>query len=190
MSSAAAKMPPAYRRRLLYVDSSVQRSLLLAMVALEVILVAAAIGFAYWRLIELIDASMYRMNFAQTGSSLAQFAQEGFWVLGLFAVINVFALMIASGIWSHHENLVLKDFANLIEKSRALDFCSDADALPQHEVLALALAWRARERARFTAIRDQLTQLEAALSQNLPHGNLRALTDDLNKLLPPAGAHP
>lgn len=178
-----ALRPPSYQRHLHYVDRSIQRSLLVAMVTLEVTLVAAAIGFAYWHMIQLIDASMYRMNVAQSGPTMMLFAEEGLWVLGLFAVLNVFALMVASGIWSHHENLVLQDFTNLIEKSRALDFSGDADVLPQHEVLALTLAWRARERTRFTAIRDQLAKLEAALSADKSSEDVRTAVDSLNKLL-------
>jgi len=181
---------PSHQRHVHYVDRSIQRSLLLAMVTLEVTLVAASIGFAYWRIIELIDASMYRMNVTQTAPTMMLFAEEGLWVMGLFAVVNIVALIVASGIWSRHENLVLQEFSGLIEKSRTLDFTGDAEFQPRHEVLALTLAWRARERARFTAIRDRMAQLETTLSKNPSPGNISALVDGLNKLLPPAEARP
>lgn len=174
----------AYRRRTLYVDSAVQRSLLVAMVAMEIVLVAAAIGFAYWRLSQLIDANMYRMSFSPGGPSLmAQFSKEGFWVLGAFAVINMIALMIAAKIWTRHERRTLQDLAGLIDKTSALDFSGDDEARRQREVLALAAAWRAQERSRFTAIRDQVTKLEASLSSSASDQELLMALEKINGLL-------
>jgi hypothetical protein len=166
-----------------YVDRSVQRSLLIAMVALEVVLVAAAIGLAHWHLANSIDASMYRMHAAQAGPTLTRLAGEGFTVLGVFAAVNLIALMLAAGWWSHHENLVVQDFSGLIAKTRELDFSADPEVLRRHEVLALAAAWRTRERSRFAAIREQVARLEAAVSANGPPQRARDAVDNLNRLL-------
>lgn len=181
--SASASPRPAYRRRLHYVDSSIQRSLLLAMVALEVFLVAASTWLAHWYLNDLIEESLYRVHLAQTGPTLARLAEEGFAVLGLFALVNMIALMLAAGIWSYHENLVLQDFTGLIGKTRELDFSSDAETRRQHEVLALAVAWRTRERTRFAAIRDQVVKLEGAVSAAESAQEMRNAVERLNKLL-------
>ena len=185
MSSPAASAPssPASRRRVRYVDSSIQRSLLIAIVALELVLVAACTWLAHWRMIQVIEESMYRMSVAQTGPTLMRLAQEGFAVLGLFAVVNVIALMLVAGIWSYHENLVLKDLIELIEKTRGLDFSGDTKTQRQHEVLALAAAWRARDRTRFAAIRDQVARLEAAVSAKVSTEDLRTSVDSLRKLM-------
>lgn len=185
MNSPATPSParPAYRRRVHYVDSTIQRSLLLAMVVLEVTLVAASTWLAHWRLIELIDQSMYRMQVAQTGPSLMRFAGEGFAVFGLFALVNVIALAVAAGIWSYHENRVLQAFTKLIGKTRELDFSSDAETDQRREVLALAVAWRARERNRFTAIRQQVAKLEADVLANESPQDMRVALQNLNKLL-------
>ena len=119
MNTPAADAParPAYRRRLHYVDRSVQRSLLIAMVALEVTLVVASTWLAYWHLNDLIEESLYRVHLTQSGPTLARLAEEGFAILGLFVVVNLIGLMIAERIWSHHENLVLQHFARLIGKT-------------------------------------------------------------------------
>lgn len=184
MSSAdSAPSRHAYRRRLHYVDRSVQRSLLVAMVAIEVALVTASTWLAHWHLNDLIEESLYRVHYAKTGPTLMRLAEEGFAVLGLFAVVNVIALMLAEGIWSYHENLVLQDFTRLIGKTRELDFSSDAETRRQHEVLALTLAWRARERTRFAAIRDQVAKLEAAVSAEGSPQDMRNSLENLNRLL-------
>jgi hypothetical protein len=160
-----------------------QRSLLVALVTLELALASASAWLAYSRLVHVIDANMYRMHVAQTGPTLMRFAEEGFAVLGLFAVVNVIALAIAAGIWSYRENLVLRDFTGLIGKTRELDFSSDALTPRKHEVLALAATWRARERTRFTAIREQVTKLEAAVSTEATSWDTRNAVESLNRLL-------
>lgn len=166
MISPADKAHPriAYRRRIHYVDSSIQRPLLIVMVALELALVVASAWFAYWHLNNLIEESLYSVHIAQTGPTWARLAQEGFAVLGLFTIVNVIALIVAAGIWSYHENLMLKDFTRLIGKTQNLDFSSDAETRRRHGVLTLAIAWRARERTRFAAIREQVAKLEATVS--------------------------
>lgn len=175
--------PAAHRRRLLYVDSSIQRSLLLALVVLEVALVATSIWLLHWRLVHFIDDSMYRMHAAHEGLTLMRLAQEGFPVLVLFVVVNLLALTLVAGLWSARENLVLRDFIKLMEKTRELDFSGDPEPRRQHEVLKLATAWRALERARFAALREQLANLEDAEPNEESLQDLRVALARLNQLL-------
>ena len=175
---------PTYRRQIHYVDKSIQRSLLIALVALEVILVCVSTWVAYWHLNTLIEDSLYRVHLVQTGPILMRLVTNGFAVLGLFALVNLLALMLAQRIWSRHENLVLNSFTDLIDKTRQLDFSSDLANTPQHEVLALAITWRTRERTRFTAIRDQVNKLEAAASVETSSSSLPPILKTLHRLLP------
>jgi len=186
MMSASANVTPrtAYRRSLHYVDRSVQRSLLVAMVALEAVLVAASTWFVYWRLSDMLEEGLYRVHLAPAGPALTALAQEGYSVLGVFAVLNVLALLLAEGIWSRHENAVLRDFAARIGQTRALDFSGDAKSPRRHEVLELVVAWRAAERTRFAAIREQVGKLDAAVAAGVSARELRMSVERLNLLLP------
>lgn len=181
--AASTSSRPAYRRQINYVDKSIQRSLLIALVVLEVVLVCASTWVTYWHLNDLLEQSLYRVHLVQTGPILTRLVTEGFAVLGVFALVNLTALMVAQRIWSRHENLVLKDFTKLIAKTRKLDFSSDPASHPQTEVLALAMAWRAQERTRFTAIRNQVAKLEASVSAGKSPQTLLLAVEDLNKLL-------
>lgn len=185
MMSPAVHEPtrPAYRRRRRYVDSSVQRSLLLAMMTLEVTLGAASIWLLHWRLVHFIEDSMYRMQVAHAGLTLMRLVAEGFPVLVLFVLTNLLALTLVAGLWSARENLVLRDFSKLMEKTRELDFSSDPEPRRQHEVLKLATAWRALERARFAALREQLASLEDAEPSDQSMQKLRVALTRLNQLL-------
>ena len=175
---------PTYRRQIHYVDKSIQRSLLIALVALEVILVCVSTWVAYWHLNTLIEDSLYRVHLVQTGPILMRLVTNGFAVLGLFALVNLIALMLAQRIWSRHENLVLNSFTDLIDKTRQLDFSSDLANTQQHEVLALAITWRTRERNRFTAIRYQLAKLDVPVSADKSLNDMLLAVENLQKLLP------
>lgn len=185
MSSPAAHEPqrPAYRRRRRYVDSSVQRSLLLALMTLEVGLGAASIWLLHWRLVHFIEDSMYRMQVNHAGLTLMRLVVEGFPVLVLFVVANLLALTLVAGLWSARENLVLQDFVKLMEKTRELDFSADPEPRRQHQVLKLAWAWRARERTRFAALREQLANLQDAQPSDQSLQDLRVALTRLDQLL-------
>jgi hypothetical protein len=172
-----------HRRTRHYVDHSVQRALLISMVALEVVLVAASVWLAYARLASFIDASMYRMMLSQSGPTLLRLAQEAMPVLGGFVALNLIALSAVAAIWSRRKRRVLRSLGEMMEKTRALDFSPDTEPEQQHEVLALAAAWRARERERFRAVRECVAQLEAAWSAAQPAQELRDHTARLSHLL-------
>ena len=187
MTPSSGRVPSTHRRRMHYVDRSVQRSLLVAMVALEVVLVVAATWQLHWHLNELIEENLYRVHLADAGPTLTQLMPEAFGVLSVFVAVNVIALLIAEGIWSRHGNRVVRELSALIEKTHRLDFSGDGETHRQHEVLDKALAWRAGERARFVAIREQLAKLEAAAAggKNLQEAG-PALHDVRSLLWPPS----
>jgi hypothetical protein len=166
-----------------YVDSAIQRPLLLAMTALEVALVAALIGFIHWRLTHFIDDSMYRMYALETALSFRRLVLEMVPVLALFAVLNLLALTLVAALWSACEKRLLQRLMSLIAKTTELDFTSDP-AYAERKVLALCAAWRARERMRFAAIRDQLEQLESLMATEKPPRDLLRSTGNLRRLLP------
>jgi len=153
------------------------------MVVLEVALVAASTWLAYWHLNDMIEESLYRVHLEENGLTLKRLMEEALAVLGLFTVVNVIALMLAAAIWSRHENHVLQDLSRLIAKTRALDFSSDAQSRQQPGVLALAAAWRDRERARFTAIREQVMKLEIAGPSEDDLQQMRNTVENLHRIL-------
>lgn len=185
MNPSFSRVPSARRRRMHYVDRSVQRLLLVAMVALEVVLVVASTWLLYWQLNELIEESLYRVHLADASPALTQLMAEAFVVLGVFAAVNVVALLLAEGIWRRHENLVIREFAALIDKTRRLDFSGDSETHRRHEVLEKALAWRAGERARFVAIREHLAKLEVVAATGKNTQDVRSALQDLSTLLWP-----
>ena len=183
MSSGPAIDGAAHRRSQRYVDQSVQLSLVIVMVGLELILVSVSIWVAYQRLADLIDSSMYRMILSPDGLTLMRLSQEAFPVMGGFVALNLLGLSAAVAIWEQRRKRVLRDLVMLTEKTRALDFSVDATPVQEHEVLALALAWRARERSRFIALREQVQKIEAALTAKAGAAELQSLVCSARELL-------
>lgn len=181
--TSTSRQTPAYRRRRHYVDRAVQRPLLLAMILIEIVLVAAFVWLMHWRLVGFIDNNMYRMHATETGLTLMRLDREGSPVLFLFLVANLLVLAIAFRLWSARQDLIVNDLRALIAKTGSLDFSPDPESKHRHKALALALAWRGTERRRFAAIRDQVARLEVAVITGEPPQNLSVSVGSLKELL-------
>ncbi len=172
-----------YRRRQRDVNKFIELSILLAVVALEVVLVGTATWLAYGYLDHLIEDSFYRVPLVQTGPLLTRLVELGLPAFGIFALVNLLALALIAGLWRYHENLILRDLIKVIEKTHQLDFSADPPACRQHQALWLAAAWKTRERSRFAAIRNQVGLLDAALTaDDFPH-DLRIALRRFDQLL-------
>jgi hypothetical protein len=158
--NALSQTRPVYRRHIFYVDRSIQRPFIAALVLVEITLVAIAIAVAYWRLNVVIDESLYRVHITEFGPVWMRLAKEAAWILGAFAAVNILSLVVVESIGSQFERLVLKDLGRLNRKIEHLDFSVDAGERNTHDVLTLALVWRAKERSRFVAVRRQLDEMK------------------------------
>jgi hypothetical protein len=179
-----APVRPTYRRHIFYVDRSIQRPFIAGLVLVEVALVVIAIVVAYWRLNVVIDESLYRVHITEFGPVWMRLASEAAWILGAFAAINILVLVAVEGISSRFERLVLEDLGQLIRKSEQLDFSVDGGNRETHDVLKLAMTWRTKERARFVAVRRQVSDLNAAFADAAQSKvRIRLLIDSVRNLI-------
>jgi hypothetical protein len=156
--NASSQIRPAYRRHIFYVDRTIQRPFIAALVLVEIALIVIAIAVAYWRLDVVVDETLYRVHITEFGPVWMRLAEEAAWILGAFAAINIFVLAVVESIGSRFERLVLEDFRQLMRKTECLDFSVDAVDGQTHDVLKLALVWREKERSRFVAVRHLLDE--------------------------------
>lgn len=183
MSSAPAPADPRRARRIHYVDERIQKWLLVALVVLEVALAGAAVAVLDWRLSGVIEDNLYRVHLAEAEPLLGQLTLAAVNVLGVFVAVNAIAVLAADAIWRYYVNSVVHDFMALIGKTGDLDFSPDPEAT-RHEVLALAAAWRARERARLAEIRVQVGRLDAGVSAGADSRSMQEALNRLHELLP------
>ncbi len=164
-----------HRRRTRYIDMPLQRWLWLV-VGLEVVVAASCVGFLYWRLNCLIEASLFRVHFSVAPSIIPVLLHDGFMLLLLFIAGNIVALLVATFIWAHYVHGIVSEFASMVKKTRWLDFCADSSVQARHEVLSRAIQWRAMERERLAAIRQAIASLDAEKA------GTSTSTDALNRL--------
>lgn len=176
--------PPRHTRKIHYVDESIQRAMLVALVMLEVTLACAAVWLLHWRLNAVIDENLFRIHLAESEPMLAQLLHHTAVVLGIFIAVNAAALLAADWIWRRHVNSVVRSLMILVGKTARLDLSADPAPGNAHETLPLASAWRARERARLAAIRDLVTKPDPEIKLNDGPSETRAILEKLAKQLP------
>jgi len=163
MNSDIATTYQPVRRLIRYIDAPLQRWLWLV-VWLEAAATVACVGFLYWRLNDLIEASLYRVHLGSAASIVPALIHDGFILLLLFLAGNIVALLAATMVWARHVHGIVSEFTSLVEKTHRLDFCADSSEPTRHEVLSLAIQWRAMERERLNAIRQAVAILDAGQS--------------------------
>lgn len=174
------------KRRIIYVDDKVQKGLLIALVTLEVLLIAVTLWVLYVQMGEVVDANLYRVHFSDKPNVyplLLKTILGG--VIGMIA-INVLVLWIAGWVWMRHVNSIIKPFRELVGKVEALDFSEDAAAHVPHQVVDLALSWRRTKRQRLLKLRTEIAKLNdlGDLSDAAVRVRARASLEAIRELLP------
>lgn len=178
--------PNLVKRRTVYLDDKVQKGLLIALVTLEIMLIAATLLMLYLQMGEVVDANLYRVHFSDKPNIyplLLKTALVG--VFGLIAV-NILVLWVAGRVWTYHVDSILKPFRELIGKVEALDFSEDATIVIPHQVVYLALAWRLSKRQDLLCLRQEIARLDELgdLSEAGARASARASLETIRRLLP------
>ena len=159
------------KRRIIYIDDNIQKRLLIALVTLEVLLIASTLWILYVQMSEIVEANLYRIHIIQNQSIyplLLKTIMIG--LIGLIAV-NALLLWVVSWIWARHVDSILNPFRKLVSKVEALDFREDEPISIPHKVVELALAWRHFNRQNMLKLRQEISQLnELEVSPNKQSG--------------------
>lgn len=153
----------AERRRLRLVDHGLQKSLLVALVVMETLMVAVAIWTLYQALGRVVDDNMYRVHFSGSVNVLSLLVSEGMPVLGYMLLLNFVALVAADRIWAFYVYGILRHLGGLMRASKLLDFSQQEPSSFNHAVLEQALLWRAAEAGRLARLRERIRALPATL---------------------------
>lgn len=145
-------------------DHTLQRSLLVALVVMEMLLVVLAMWALYRALGRIIDENMYRIHFSHNVKVLELLVEEGMPILGAMLAVNVVALLVADRIWAFYVAYILRDLRRWMEKASTLDLSPSRRALFDHDVLEQATIWREHEALNLAALRLRI----GALPDQLP----------------------
>lgn len=175
------------RRRRVYIDADLQGRLVVALVALETSLLAAACLYLYYAFGSIIDDNLYVIHAADAAPMLPRMALELAKVVAVCAVVNTVALVVAHRLWARHVRRVLASLRKRLERVRALDLRVDpawADEREVHRLIDLCDRWVDNERRRMVAVRIAA----ARLPRPLPAGTGPEV-DDARQALTEAGEH-
>ena len=174
------------KRRIIYVDDKVQKGLLLALLALEILLVIGTLWVLYLQLGKVVDDNLYRVHLSNKPLIYPLLLKTPLIGLSGMVVINIVMLWVASRVWVRHVGLIVKPFMELMSKVEALDFSEDAAVHAPHKVVDLALAWRRTKRQRLLRLRMEIAKLDELgdLSGAEAQHRARAVLEEIRKLIP------
>lgn len=174
------------KRRIVYVDEKIQKGLLVALVTLEVLLVACTLWVLYVQMGEVVDANLYRVHFSSQPNIYPLLFKTGLIGIGALVAVNVIVLWIATWVWARHVDSIVKPFRELVAKVEALDFSEDEAQEVLHEVVDLALAWRHSKRRILHKLRAEIAKLDELgdLSDVEAQRRARATLESIREQLP------
>jgi hypothetical protein len=176
---------PHHQRKIHYIDERVQKALLIALVLIEAVLVLGLCWILYRQLNQTVELNLYRIHLAGTEPLLDQLLHAALPLLAVFLLVNVIASGLVYWVWRRHMNAMLGEFKALVGKTRQLDFSPDAELSPyRHELLTLSAALRARERQRFSSIREQAASLGAEPAGSTDANRVCGALANIEALLP------
>jgi len=172
-----------HQRKIHYVDESLQKGLLVALVLLEVAL-AAALAWQMWgHLNAIVEDNLYRIHLADAEPILSQLLREAARLFGFFVLVNVVALVLVDALWRRYVRSILASFGLLMGKTAALDFSADAALERRHQLLDLSEQHRGQDRQRLAGVRAGVAQLSVAEQAGDATAMQQAL-DALNEAIP------
>lgn len=158
----------SHQRNVTYIDQALQKWLLVALVALEVLILLGAGAILYFRLDAAVEDSLYRVHLASQPSMLSVLLKESVQiVVGLIAV-NLIALLVADRIWARHVRGILGALRIILQSVQDLDLREEtvSEISPRHEILVVGLEWHRTERKRHLALRKSIAALEHMAKQS------------------------
>lgn len=174
------------KRRIIYVDDKVQKRLLLALLALEILLVIGTLWVLYLQFGKVVDDNLYRVHLSNKPHIYPMLLETALTGLSGLVMINIVALWIAGRVWVGYVNSIVKPFMELMDKVEALDFSEDMAVDIPHKVVGLSLAWRHIQRQHLLRLRTEIAKLDelGELSGTEAQRRARASLEDIRKLLP------
>lgn len=177
-----------HRRKIHYVDETLQKFLLVGLVVLESGLAGSLAWLMFLRLDRIVEDNLYRVHLGDATPILTQLMHEAFILLGIFGAANLIALILVNLFWRRYVNSILRLFKLLMDKTCRLDFTEDPQISDSHQVLDLAETQRDRDRICLSEIHAQLSQLDSGMLEENDTQGMNEVMKALDELLPRSAA--
>lgn len=146
-------------RHIHYLDHSIQKWLLIALITMEVMIVVIAMWALHGYLNDVIEQEMYHIHFSGHQSVFSHLFNEGIKILGVVLLVNLAAVVLVDRIWAYWVNGILDSLMTLMDASVKLDFTKKNHIPCNHTVLVHAVTWRNAELVRIEGLRQDIHRL-------------------------------
>jgi hypothetical protein len=174
----------SHQRLRRFVDHRLQTTLIVALLVVQLLLVAACVWQLHGHLAALLEAQTYRVHFEAPPTADA-FRSEAVRLLTRFAIANLALVVLVELSWRAGVGVVLQRYRSLLSRVQQLDFVPTAGTGPSHPLLHLVHRWRATERQRLSGLRQCRAACDAARGDALVQ---QACFEEIGRLLPPLPA--
>ena len=155
-------MKKQYRRRIIYIDGTLQGGLITALILLESMMVIAALIYLRFRYSILLDEYLYSIHLGSVEDLLLKLLNELVIIIVVMSAINFVALLIANALWGRHINRIIACFRRGLKKIQSLDLTPSTQIqIPKHDVLDQLEVWRDGEANRCQKLIAALSRLES-----------------------------
>ena len=136
------------RRKQYYTDQILQGYLLVALIALEFVIVFILIFYLNSEINSIIEDHLYRVHQVDKSAWPAIFTLLGV-TMGCFVVVNILVLVLAHIIWGRYVKQTLALFSSILDKIINLDFSDTYSSRQhQHRIVDLIEQWFDKEQKR------------------------------------------
>lgn len=171
-----------YQRRKIFIDSRLQGRLILALVLLEIAILAVAVFYLNSRFSGIIEHDLYAIHRNSQTDLLSVFAEQIGWVVFEMVLLNAMMLFIAHYIWSQQVSSVVQAFRNSLYHIRSMQFFEPEPAGKQaHELLSLLNHWYSKEYVRIKSLKNEIRQID--ISDEYQNSDLQAVRDRIKRCL-------
>jgi len=155
-------MKKQHRRRIIYIDGTLQGGLITALILLESVMVIAAFFYLRYQYSNLLDLYLYSIHFGTVEDLLLKLLNELVIIIVMMSAINVAALLIANALWGRHLNRIIACFRKGLKTIQSLDLSPKTEIqIPRHDVLDQLELWRDAETKRFRKLIAALSRFES-----------------------------
>lgn len=166
------------QRKKHYLSRPLQGNLIIAIVILEISLLAAIMIFLHMRFSAMIEHDLYAIHSSSQTDLLFEFAEQiglsAFWLL----CINTIFLYFILRFWSRQVKTLIGSLRKSMDQISRLHFPEqDADTALTHELQAILKKWFSVEQTRISELKQEVTGIE--IKNNYMDSELQNLRDRL-----------
>jgi hypothetical protein len=161
------------RRSRRYIDPRLQGRFIAAVVALEVVVVVAALVWLYGDLSQEVESQLYRVHHPLGSSVMPLLLGRLALALAVLVAANLAALAVAQALWARRVEEVAGSLRELAARTQRLDLRPDVVAGEPHQAVERLLALRRRERERYVAAGALLAGVDPTLDTPAAADTLR-----------------